>query len=59
MRPNTARLAGEFIAALYSPGQARAPQGDPAGGQWVAEGAGGQMALETALARRRKRLCLS
>jgi hypothetical protein len=42
----TARLAGEFIAALYSPGQARAPKGDPEGGRWVAEGAGGQMALD-------------
>ena len=46
MKATTARLAGEFAAALYSPDQVRAPKGDPEGGRWVAEGAGGQMALD-------------
>ena len=46
MKATTARLAGEFIAALYSPDQVRAPKGDPEGGRWVAEGAGGQTAFD-------------
>ena len=46
MKATTARLAGEFAAALYSPDQVRAPKGDPEGGRWVAEGAGGQTAFD-------------
>ena len=40
------QAAGELAVALYSPAQQRAPRGDPEGGRWVAEGAGGQMVFD-------------